>query len=67
MGVPVRKSGEKIDIESEIPKAIIPDTIKAKKGDEKKPDEKKTAPPAIKPADDKGKKGEKPKTTNDYQ
>ena len=34
---------EKIDIESEIPKAIIPDTIKAKKGDEKKPDEKKTA------------------------
>ena len=51
---------EKIGIESEIPKAILPDTIKVKKGDEKKP-----VTPAIKPADDKGKK-DKPKTNNDY-
>ena len=57
---------EKIDIESEIPKAIIPDTIRAKKGDEKKPDDKKPVTPALKPADDKGKKGDKPKTNNDY-
>jgi penicillin-binding protein 1A len=56
---------EKIDIESEIPKNT--DTVKNKKGDEKKADEKKTATPALKPADDKGnKKADKPKTSNDY-
>jgi penicillin-binding protein 1A len=48
---------ENIDIESKIPA----DTGKTKKGDEKKP-----ASPAVKPADDKNKKGEKPKPVNDY-
>ena len=48
-------------IESESAKAIIPDTIKVKKEDEKKP-----VTPVQKPADIKNKKAEKPKTNNDY-
>ncbi len=62
---PDNQPKENIDIESKIP-GSGPDTVKAKKGDEKKPTDKKPASPAIKPADEKGKKGEKPKTNNDY-
>lgn len=51
---------ENIDIESKIP-GTAADTGKSKKGDDKK-----TTPPAVKPTDDKGKKGDKPKTANDY-
>lgn len=58
---PDNKPIEKIEIESEIPKAIIPDTIKVKKEDEKKP-----VTPVQKPADIKNKKADKPKTNNDY-
>ena len=52
---------EKIEIESEIPKATLPDTFKLKKGDDKK-----SVPPPQKPVVDKSKKTEKPKTNNDY-
>ena len=50
---------EKIEIESKIPPAA--DTGTQKKGEDKKP-----VPPAAKPVEDKTKKGEKPKTANDY-
>ena len=62
---PDNEPTEKIGITSEIPDKAT-DTIKGKKGNEKKPDEKKPATTAIKPADDKTKKAEKPKTNNDY-
>ena len=55
---------EKIDIESEIPKAKL-DTGKSKKAEPKKPDDKKAIMPAQKPADEKNKKPVKPKD-NDY-
>ena len=50
------KPAEKIEIESQIPKAIMPDTGKSKKG----------IAPVIKPGDDKNKKPVKAKTENDY-
>jgi penicillin-binding protein 1A len=62
---PDNEPAEKIGITSEIPDKPT-DTIKGKKGDEKKPEDKKPSTPAIKPADDKTKKAEKPKTNNDY-
>ncbi len=58
---------EKIEIESEIPKAVMPDTAKAKKGDEKKTEDKKPVlTPAQKSAADKPKKTDIPKKNNDY-
>lgn len=63
---PDNQPTEKIGIESEIPKATLPDTIKIKKGDDKKPDDKKPVTPVQKPVAEKGKKVEKPKTNNDY-
>ena len=55
---------EKIGIESEIPKTA--DTVKGKRGDEKRTDEKKPGTAAQKPAEDKPKKTDKPKANNDY-
>lgn len=57
--VPDKKS-EKIEIESQIPKAVM-DSNKSKK-----PDAKKGTPPLKNAADDKNKKTVKPKGTNDY-
>jgi penicillin-binding protein 1A len=62
---PDNKPIEKIDIESQIPKEVV-DTGKSKKGDPKKPEDKKVMLPATKPADDKNIKPVKPKTANDY-
>jgi penicillin-binding protein 1A len=56
---------ENIKIESEIPSAILPDTGKSKKADDKKPLQQ----PLQKPADEKDKSKKsavKPKTANDY-
>jgi penicillin-binding protein 1A len=58
--VPDQKVTEKIEIESQIPRAK-PDT-----GKSNKLDPKKNIMPAQKPADDKIKKPVKPKTDNDY-
>ena len=63
---PDNKPIEKIEIESEIPKGILPDTGKLKKGDAKKPDDKKTLSPVTNPADGKNKKAAKPKINNEY-
>ena len=52
---------EKIEIESQIPKAILPDT-----GKSKKPDAKKGTTPVINAAEDKNKKPVKAKPANDY-
>ena len=51
---------EKIEIESKIP-PVATDTGKPKKAEDKKP-----VSPAAKPVEDKTKKGDKPKTNNDY-
>jgi len=61
---PDNKPIEKIGIESQIPKAAIPDTGKTKKPDDKK--DKKGTPAVLNPADDKNKKPVKPKSANDY-
>jgi penicillin-binding protein 1A len=57
---PDNKPIEKIGIESQIPKAVMPDT-----GKSKKPDAKKNSTPALNPVDEKTKK-QAPKTANDY-
>ena len=62
---PDNKPIEKIEIESEIPKANS-DTGKSKKADPKKPEDTKAITPVLKPADDKNKKPVKPKPVNDY-
>jgi penicillin-binding protein 1A len=62
---PDNKPIEKIEIESEIPKARS-DTGKSKKADPKKPEDIKAITPVTKPADDKNKKPVKPKPANDY-
>jgi penicillin-binding protein 1A len=62
---PDNKPIEKIEIESEIPKARS-DTGKSKKADPKKPEDIKAITPVPKPADDKNKKPVKPKPANDY-
>jgi len=54
---------EKIEIESQIPKA---DTGKSKKTDPKKPEDPKALLPVQKITDDKNKKAVKPKPANDY-
>ncbi len=60
---PDNKPIEKIEIESQIPKA---DTGKSKKADPKKPEDAKAVLPVQKLTDDKNKKTVKPKPANDY-
>lgn len=64
---PDTKPTEKIEIESQIPKALLPDTVKSKKPEPKKTEDKKASATLQKPADDKNKKpAAKPKINNDY-
>ncbi|MFZ1369227.1 MAG: transglycosylase domain-containing protein [Ferruginibacter sp.] len=60
---PDNKPIEKIEIESQIPKA---DTGKSKKADPKKPEDPQALLPVQKITDDKNKKAVKPKPANDY-